>query len=122
MDAGDNYISGLATYINPGSTRRESFVLLKKEDLLIPTSDLLNSSSDLKKAEAMALKMKSPLQDEEYQSWLQKSGFQFLIPTREGIIMLTEFNMIYGDDIRLLPLDQSKEMIKRKYWKEFGWQ
>jgi len=122
MDAGENYVSGMATYINPGSTRRESFVWLKKEDLFLSLSDLLNSESDLNKAGALALKLSGPQMDEEYQAWLQKAGYKYLIPSREGIVMLTEFNMIYGDDIRLLPLDQSKTMVKKKYWRNFGWQ
>ena len=122
MDTGDNYVSGMATYINPGSTKRESFVLLKKEDVMLSMIDLLNSESDLKKAETSALKLSGPQSDEEYNAWLQKTGYKFLIPTREGIVMMTEFSMIYGDDICLLPLTQSKEMIKKKYWKYFGWQ
>ncbi len=122
VDAGENYVSGMATYINPGSTRRESFVWLKKEDLFLSSSELLNNESDLNKAGTLALKLSGPQIDEEYRDWLHKAGYKYLVPTREGIVMLTEFNMIYGDDIRLLPLDQSKAMIKRKYWRNFGWQ
>jgi len=122
LDAGENYVSGLATYINPGSTRRECFVLLKKEDVILTTSELLNAASDLKKAETLALKIAAQKTDEEYQTWLNKAGYKYLIPTREGIVMLTAFDMIYGDDIRLLPLEQSKELIKKKYWRIFGWQ
>lgn len=122
LDAGEDYVSGLATYINPGSTRRECFVLLKKEDIILPTSELINSESDLKKAEAAALKISGPQTDEEYLAWLHKAGYKYLIPTREGVVMLTEFNMIYGDDIRLLSPEQSKLLIKKKYWRNFGWQ
>ncbi len=121
LDAGDNYISGIATYINPGSTRRETFVLLKKEDVLLSLSDLLNSTSDMNKAESLAMASSGPAMDDDYKAWLQKAGYKYLIPTRDGIVMLTEFNMVYGDAFRLLTLEQSKEMIKKKYWKNFGW-
>ncbi|MEO6133120.1 MAG: hypothetical protein ABIQ02_14860 [Saprospiraceae bacterium] len=122
LDAGDNYVTGMATYINPGSTRRESFVFLKKEDQMVFTTDLLNTASDFKKAEALALKLPGTQTDDDFQAWLHKAGYKYLIPTREGIVMMTEFNMIYGDDIRLLPLSQSKDLIKKKYWRNFGWQ
>ncbi|MGB3078511.1 MAG: hypothetical protein WBB31_05480, partial [Saprospiraceae bacterium] len=122
LDAGEDYVSGLATYINPGSTRRECFVLLKKEDIILPTSELINTASDLKKAESLAFKISGPQTDEEYETWLHKAGYKYLIPTREGVVMLTEFDMIYGDDIRLLSLEQSKLLIKKKYWRNFGWQ
>jgi len=29
--------------------------------------------------------------------------------------------MIYGDDLQLIPVEKCREMIKRKYWKNFGW-
>lgn len=122
LDAGEDYVSGLATYINPGSTRRETFLYLKKEDEVIPTSELINSESDMKRAELLAMKSSGTLADAEYQTWLHTAGYKYLIPTREGVVMMTEFNMIYGDDIRLLPLEQSKDLIRKKYWRIFGWQ
>ncbi len=122
LDAGEDYVTGLVTYINPGSTRRECFVLLKKEDVILPTSELINTASDLKKAESLAFKISGPQTDEEYETWLHKAGYKYLIPTREGVVMLTEFDMIYGDDIRLLSIEQSKLLIKKKYWRNFGWQ
>ncbi|MEP6646404.1 MAG: hypothetical protein ABJC12_04895 [Saprospiraceae bacterium] len=122
LDAGENYLSGMATYINPGSTRREAFLFLKKEDVMVSTAELLNAESDFKKAEALALKLPDKSSDEEYKTWLHNAGYKYLIPTSKGIVMVTEFNMIYGDDIRLLPLEQSKGLIKKKYWRNFGWQ
>jgi hypothetical protein len=122
MDAGENYVSGMATYINPGSTRRETFVWLKKEDIVLPYNELLNLPTDMNKAATVALKLVGTQPDQDYNTWLQKAGYKYMVPTREGIVMFTEFNMVYGDDIRLIPLDQSKELIKRKYWKYFGWQ
>ncbi len=121
FDANDNYVSGMITYINPGSTRRESFIWLKKEDLFLSAADLLNSPEDFAKVAALTLKSSGHSEDEEYMNWLRGVGYKYLLPSRSGIVMLTEFNMIYGDDIHQLTLEQSKPFIKRKYWKSFGW-
>lgn len=118
----ENYVSGMITYINPGNTRRESFVWLKKEDVFLSSADLLNTPEDIKKASLLALKHVEDLDDEEYRNWLRSAGHQFLLPSSEGILMLTEFNMIYGDDIRQLSLVESKSLIKKKYWRFFDWQ
>ena len=117
----ENYTSGMITYINPGSTRRESFIWMKKEDIFLSPVDLLNTPQDMEKAEALTLELNGHNDDEEYMNWLRGAGYSYLLPSREGLLMLTEFNMIYGDDIRLLPPDQSKIFIKKKYWKLFGW-
>ena len=122
LDASEDYISGIATYINPGGTRRESFVWLKKEDVILPSSELVNTVADYNKASTLALQSSDMTADEEYKLWLQNAGYKYLVPSREGIVMLTEFNMIYGDDIHLILQDESKELIKKKYWRNFGWQ
>ena len=92
FDAGDNYVSGLITYINPGSTRRESFVWLKKEDLFLTGADLLNTPDDLKKACDLTLARTGKDHDEEYLSWLRGAGYGYLVPANAGLVMLTEFN------------------------------
>lgn len=122
LDETDNYVSGVATYINPGSTRREAFVWLRKEDLMVTPTAFLNTSEDFQTANGLALKMPCAGMDDAYKAWLANAGYKFVLPTRNGLVMLTEFDMTYGDDIRLLPLDKSKPLIKRKYWKYFGWQ
>ena len=122
LDASEDYISGIATYINPGGTRRESFVWLKKEDVILPSSELVNTVADYNKASALALQSSDMTADEEYKLWLQNAGYKYLVPSHEGIVMLTEFNMIYGDDIHLILQEESKALIKKKYWRNFGWQ
>jgi len=117
----DQYISGMITYINPGSTRRESFIWLKKEDIFLSAEDILNTPADLETAASLALKRCGKNNDEEYMSWLRGAGFSYLLPSADGIVMLTEFNMIYGDDIHQLPLEDSKALVKKKYWKYFDW-
>ncbi len=121
FDSGDNYVSGLITYINPGSTRRESFVWLKKEDLFLTGSDLLNTPDDQKKACDLTLLRTGKDHDEEYMNWLRGAGYSHLVPAKGGLVMLTEFNMIYGDDIHQLSVVDSKPFIKKKYWRYFGW-
>lgn len=121
FDNTEDYISGLITYINPGSTRRESFVWLKKDDLFLSATDLVNTPDDIGKAAKLTLELSGSHPDAEYLNWLRGAGHSYLLPSADGIIMLTEFNMIYGDDISLLPVDQSKAFIKKKYWKYFGW-
>jgi hypothetical protein len=117
----DQYISGMITYINPGSTRRESFIWLKREDIFLTAEEILNTPADFEKAASLALKRSGKSEDEEYMSWLRGAGFSYLLPSADGIVMLTEFNMIYGDDIQQLTLEDSKALIKKKYWKYFGW-
>ncbi len=121
FDQNENYVSGMITFINPGSTRRESFTWLKKEDVFLSSADLTNTPEDLNKASERSLKLRMQNEDQEYMDWLRGAGYAYLLPSSFGIVMLTEFNMIYGDDIRRLPLDESKAFIKKKYWKFFGW-
>ena len=117
----ENFVSGMITYINPGSTRRESFVWLKKEDVFLPSSEFLNSPDDFSKAASLAIR-NVHVEDEAYLNWLQKAGYSYMLPAENGIVLLTEFNMIYGDDIHQLSLAESKAFIKKKYWRYFGWQ
>jgi hypothetical protein len=121
LDEGDSYVSGLITYINPGVTRREAFVWLKKEDVFLSQEELINTPADLKTASGLALAAVKSTDDQEYQDWLQKAGYTFLSPAHSGIIMTTEFNMVYGDDIGEIALEKSKDLIRKKYWKYFGW-
>ncbi len=121
FEADENYISGMITYINPGSTRRESFIWLKKEDLFLSAADLLNAPGDMEKISGLMLELSGQDDDQEYMNWLRGAGYAYLVPSKKGIVLLTEFNMIYGDDIRSLPVDRSKAFIKKKYWKFFGW-
>ncbi|HJW30582.1 MAG TPA: hypothetical protein VJ508_15220 [Saprospiraceae bacterium] len=121
LDDQAGYISGLITYINPGSTRRSSFVWLKKEDTVLPMEELLNLPADVKKASDLALKASRTNEDEGYATWLKTVGYNSVFPTAAGVVAATEFNMIYGDDLELLPVAASRDMIKRKYWKYFGY-
>jgi hypothetical protein len=121
LDAGQNYVSGMITYINPGSTCREGFIWLKREDIYLSTAELLNTPEDLVKASEHAMKKIKGQGDEDYLSWLRSAGYDFLIPSKGGAILMTEFNMIYGDDIQLIPVTESRAFIKKKYWKYFDW-
>jgi hypothetical protein len=121
LEDNEVYTSGMITYINPGATRRSSFVWLKKEDVLLPMEELLNSSSEVKKLSDLALKVKNTSADEGYKAWLTKVGYTSMVPCAQGIIAATEFNMIYGDDLHLIAIKDCRDMIKRKYWNDFGW-
>jgi hypothetical protein len=121
LDDNDIYTSGMITYINPGATRRTSFVWLKKEDALLPMEELLNTPADVKKLSDLALKASHPAEDEGFKAWLAKAGYQSMVPCAQGIIASTEFNMIYGDDLHLISTTSCRDMIKRKYWNDFGW-
>lgn len=121
IDATEDYVSGMITFINPGLTRRESFVWLRKEDEFIGVADLLNVTSDVEKAGSIALKRKIQDPDEDYCKWLNTAGYDFVVPSRNGLLAFTEFNMIYGDDIQPLTIEESKAMVKKKYWKYFDW-
>ncbi len=121
LDDNDVYISGMITYINPGATRRSTFVWLKKEDVLLPMEELLNLPGDGKKISDLALASPPVDDDEGYKTWRAKAGYPSMVPCSQGIIAATEFNMIYGDDLHLIPVAKGRDMIKRKYWKNFGW-
>ncbi len=116
------FISGMITYINPGSIRRAPFILLKKEDILLSMPEWLNTPDDIKKASQQALLTVHAGEDDQgYNGWLHKSGYAYAFPTAKGVIAATDFNMIYGDDLQLLPMTLSREIVRRKYWKYFGW-
>lgn len=121
LEEGESYVSGMFTFIHPGMTRREIFVWLRKEDAFLPQSELLNTTADLDKGAAQALASATSLTDEEYSGWLREAGYDYLLPTASGIVMSTEFNMVYGDDMRLLTPAEGKALIKKKYWRYFGW-
>jgi hypothetical protein len=121
FDDQPGYISGMITYINPGATRRAPFVWLKKEDELLPLDDLLNVPADVKKLSDIAMKSSGTETDEAYLTWLKQVGYQSILPSANGMITATEFNMIYGDDLQLIPAANCRDLVKKKYWKYFGW-
>lgn len=121
LDETDQYVSGLITYINPGATRRESFLWLKKEDQFVAQDELWNTFPSLQEASLRTIKASSDMEDQEYFSWLQKVGYSYMVPTRLGVVLSTEFNMVYGDDLRMITMTGSKALIRKKYWKYFGW-
>jgi hypothetical protein len=121
FEVNEDFISGLITYINPGSIRRESFLWLRREDVVMSHSDLLNTPGDLQDVSSKCLKAASHGDDKDFFNWLTGTGYDYMVPTSKGMVMITEFNMIYGDDMQLVSLDSSKAAIKKKYWKLFGW-
>jgi hypothetical protein len=121
VDEGASYVSGIITFINPDMVHSESFVWLKKEDEFLTQGELVNAQEDLHKGSALALAAATSHDDPEYHAWLEEVGYDLIVPTFQGVAMTTEFNMVYGDELRLLNLEESKAMIKRKYWKYFGW-
>jgi hypothetical protein len=121
IDEGESYISGMITFINPEVVHRETFLWLKKEDTFLPQVELVNAADDIMKGSALALASTKVDQEDEYAVWLHKVGYSLLLPTVSGVAMSTQFDMLYGDEFCLLPPEESKELIKRKYWKYFGW-
>jgi hypothetical protein len=121
VDEGESYVSGMITFINPDVVHREAFLWLRKEDEFISQQELTNTPDDLSKASGLALASTAMHGDDDFQAWLTEVGYSLLVPTVAGVAMATEFNMIYGDELSLLSPGDSKLMIKRKYWKYFGW-
>lgn len=121
LDESDQYVSGLITYINPGATRRESFLWLKKEDQFVTQSELWNTLPALQETSLKTIRASSGMEDQDYFNWLQKVGYAYMVPTHSGVVLSTEFNMVFGDDLRMISVEESKTVIKKKYWKYFGW-
>ena len=121
IDEGESYVSGMITYINPDVVHRETFLWLKREDVFVPQGELINTPDDVANASAVVMRTDPFIEDELFNTWLENVGYTLVLPTSLGVAMTTEFNMIYGDDLRLLSVDESKAIIKRKYWKYFGW-
>lgn len=121
IDEGPSYVSGMITFINPDLVHREAFLWLKKEDIFLSQQDLVNAQDDVTRASGLALASAVNDGDTDYLAWLQNTGYSTLLPTEEGVAMATTFNMVYGDEMRLLSPEESKSVIKRKYWKYFGW-
>lgn len=120
IDEGPSYMTGIITFIQPDVILRESFVWLKKEDAFLVQTELLNKTDDVHKASSSAL-ASTAAQDEIFLTWLQEVGYTLVLPTSEGVVMSTAFSMIYGDDLQMLSGAESQALIKKKYWKYFGW-
>lgn len=121
LDESENFVSGMLTFINPGAVHREAFIWLKKEDTFLSQADFINTPEDIKKCGAAALKMASHFEDQDFQQWLQENGHPYMVPVSTGVIMATGFNMVYGDDLRLLRTAEARAALKKKFWKYFGW-
>jgi hypothetical protein len=117
----ESYISGVFTFINPMGSHREAFLLLRKEEQMINPMELLNTPDDFSKGAEIALSTLQDAHDEVMSTWLEGVGYEAMVPTSNGIIMATEFSTIYGDELQLLSIPESKSLIKKKYWKYFGW-
>ena len=121
LDENEQFVSGMLTYIHPQQVERESFLWLKKEDEFIPQEEFLNLPNDLEKVSAKAVASAETGEEPQYEAWLQESGYQFVVPMQSGVAMITEFSMIYGDEYHLLTGEESKSLIKKKFWKYFNW-
>ena len=121
ISEGESFVSGLITYVNPGSIHRDVFVWLRKEDQLLTQADLIASPDLLAKHSQKALAHPSDDVDEVFGDWLNKTGYTYAIPTPAGVVLTTRFDMVYGDHLQTIPAGESKELIKKKYWKYFGW-
>ncbi len=121
VDETDDYITGLFTNVSNESSRREAFLVFKKDEEMIPLDGLLNSSEDIIKGSASAFSSIDDIRDEQFYSWIEDAGYSILLPTEQGVVMATKFNAVFGDDLRLLSIPESKKLIKRKYWRYFGW-
>ena len=121
LHEGASSVSGMITFVNPDGVHRETFVWLKKEDDFIPQSELLNTPAELHRASGLALTANPSQGDEAYDTWLKDTGFTMVIPTPAGVVMTTPFDVVFGDQMTLLPLEESKNTIKKKYWKYFDW-
>jgi hypothetical protein len=122
LEETSSHITGMTTFIHPGSTVRTPFMWLKKEEVMLSMNELLNVPGDVQKANGRALEMAERVhEDEDYVQWVREAGYPYLLPVAGGVMAMTNFNMIYGDDFQLLPINTGKELIRKKYWKYFGW-
>ncbi len=121
LDENEQYVSGMLTYIHPQRVERESFLWLKREDQFIPQEELMNLPTDLEKASTQALTVAAAGEEPQYRAWLQDTGYAYMTPIQSGATIITEFSMIYGDDFYLLSAEESKSLIKKKFWKYFNW-
>jgi len=121
IDENESCVSGMITFIHPDVISRESFLWLKKEDAFLLQHELVNAPDDIRKGSSLALASATQPVDEDYAMWLQQVGYTLVLPTSAGVAMTTEFSMIYGDQLQLLSIEESKALIKKKYWKYFGW-
>lgn len=121
VDETDDYISGLVTFINPDGGSRESFVLMKKEGELLMPELLFNEHVDFNTVSDLALATSIPEGDDIFYDWCSRVGYTCMVPTVNGLLVTTEFNAVYGDDLRCLSIAESKKIVRKKYWKYFGW-
>jgi hypothetical protein len=94
---------------------------LKKEDQFVTQSELWNTLPALQETSLKTIRASSGMEDQDYFNWLQKVGYAYMVPTHSGVVLSTEFNMVFGDDLRMISVEESKTVIKKKYWKYFGW-
>ena len=121
VDETEDYISGLVTFINPEGGSRKSFVLMKKGGELLMPNLLFNEQVDYSAVSDLALTAMTNEEDDIFFDWCARVGYTCLVPTVHGLLVATEFNAVYGDDLRCLSIDESKKFVRKKYWKYFGW-
>lgn len=121
LDEGEDYVSGMITFIHPQQVQRESFLWLKRDDAFLPQEELMNLPSSLASASEHAMVASGENGDADYRDWLGNVGYKHVIPMSSGVVMATPFSMVFGDEFQLLPEADSKAMIRKKYWKYFNW-
>ena len=121
LEANEDMVSGLMTVTQPGSTRREAFVWLRREDELMTDEAWLNTPANGKDISLLALNNGHAETDASYMEWLRETGYAHTLPVRYGLLATTDFHIVYGDDLNALPASAVRPYVKKKYWRYFHW-
>jgi len=121
LEANEDVVSGVMTIALPGKTRREPFLWLRREDEVMTGGDWLNLPSQQREIDQLALQQSRPEATDAFHQWIRSSGYVHSLPTRFGLLALTDFHRVFGDDMTALPFDQVRGFVRKKYWKYFNW-
>lgn len=121
LEANEDVVSGILTLALPGRTRREPFLWLRREDEVLTGTDWLNQPSQLRDIALLAVQRVQPGGKDSFHDWVRDAGYTHSLPTRFGLLALTDFHRVFGDDMTALPADQARSFVRKKYWKYFNW-
>lgn len=114
----EQWVSGLLTIQLPDSIFRKTFLWLKKEKELSTEQEWLMGPIQKSAIHDAALQ-EAVLQEDEYGNWIRDNGYTHVVPAKSGMIAITDFHSVYGDNFQLVNGIKAKDAIKKKYVKYF---